>query len=235
VATTVNQCLLKGDVIVNTGSQNTILKKGEHQLENAKWIFHDGVGYLFPKPVEINLSNQEQSGSWFDINKQSDSPKEEVKTDVFKLWIDHGNRLSNGSYDYIVVPAVTEQEMSSAVGRDVEILANSSEIQAVKHTGLQIYQAVFYKAGELQLSNNLKIICDNPGIVMIKMDGDKVTEVSVADPNRELGRFHLSISAKTDKNGEGFNTSWNEKEGLTHISVKLPQEVYAGKSVTVKL
>lgn len=235
VVTTVNQCLLQGDVIVNTGSQNTTLKKGEHQLENVKWVFHDGVGYVFPKQAKINLSNQEQTGSWFDINKQSDSPKEQVKMDVFKLWVDHGTRLSNGSYEYIVVPAVTEQEMSSVVSRDVEILANSSEIQAVKHTGLQICQAVFYKAGELQLSNNLKIICDNPGIVMVKMDGEKITEVSVADPNRELGRFHLSVSAKTDKRGDDFNTFWNEKEGLTHISVELPQDVYAGKSVTIKL
>ena len=235
VATTLNQCLLNGDVSFSAGNQKSVLKKGEHPIENVNWVFHDGVGYLFPEPVKVNVSNQPQTGSWWDINKQSDSPKEEINLDVFKLWLEHGSRLTNARYEYIVVPAVTEPELVSGGYRNIEILSNTSELQAVKHTGLQIFEAVFYKAGEIQVSEKLKLVCDNPGIIMLKMIGEKVTEISVADPNRELGKFHLSISAKIEKTGDNFSAVWNEKEGFTNISVDLPKTVYAGQSVTINL
>ncbi|MCK3685346.1 polysaccharide lyase family 8 super-sandwich domain-containing protein [Maribellus sp. YY47] len=235
VATTLNQCLLHGDVAVGSNNQKSILEKGDHQLVNVDWIFHDGIGYLFPQPVKVNVSNQAQTGSWYSINKQVDSPKEEVSLDVFNLWLDHGSRPANESYEYIVVPAVTEQELVGSDGREIEILSNSDEIQAMKHSGLQVCQAVFYKAGELQISDKVKIISDHPGIVMIKLDGDKVISVSVADPARNLGRYHLAISGKTAEQGDNFIASWNEKSGLTRIAVDLPQGVYCGKSVSIKL
>lgn len=234
VVTTINQCLLKGDVLFKTGNQQSTLKKGETRLENADWVFHDGIGYIFPKPVKINISNQTQSGSWWDINKQTDTPKEIVNLEMFKLWIDHGKQPAGESYEYIVVPASTVPKLEES-SRNIEILANTRELQAVKNIGLQICQAVFYKAGEIQISEKLKLVCDNPGIVMLKMNGEKVSEISVADPNRELGRFHLSLSSKTTASGDNFKAVWNEKEGMTNISVDLPKGVYTGSSATIKL
>lgn len=234
VVTTINQCMLKGDVLVNAENKQSTLKKGETQHENVNWIFHDGVGYLFPKPAKVNVSNQTQSGSWWDINNQTDTPKETVYLDMFKLWIDHGKNSVGSDYEYIVVPATTVEKLADSK-QQIKILANTSEMQVVKHNELQICEAVFYKAGEIQVSEKLKLVCDNPGIVMLKMAGDKVTEISVADPNRELGKFHLSISERVDKSGDNFTSSWNEKTGLSDFSVDLPNDVYAGSSETIKL
>lgn len=235
VVTTINQCLLKGDVQINSGSGKTTLKKGEHQLENVSRIFHDGVGYLFPKPAKISLSNQAQTGSWWDINKQSDSPKETVSEEIFKLYFEHGKKPVAETYEYIVVPDVTEQELESRNNKEIEILSNTPAIQSVKHSGLQICQTVFYAAGEIQLSPKLKLICDNPGIVMLKMDGEKIAEISVSDPNRELVRFNFSVSEKLKTKDKNFTTSWDKKRGITNIVVDLPTGDYAGQSVTVKL
>jgi chondroitin AC lyase len=235
VVTTLNQCLLQGKVIVSNESNETVVSKGEHHTDQVKWIYHDGIGYIFPNPAKISLSNQVQTGSWYKINKQSDSPKDTVNLEVFKLWLDHGSRPVNAGYEYIVVPAVTEQEMNSAGTRNVEILSNTTLIQAVRHSRLQICQAVFYKAGELKISDKLKITCDHPGIVMIKTDGEKIMQISLADPNRELGRFHFSVSARFEMVGDNFNAVWNETKGTTEISADLPQGAYAGKSVTIKL
>jgi chondroitin AC lyase len=156
-----------------------------------------------------------------------------VNLDMFKLWIDHGKQPADESYEYIVVPATTVSKLEES-SRNIEILSNTRELQAVKHIGLQILQAVFYKAGTIQVSEKLKLVCDNPGIVMLKLNGEKVTEISVADPNRELGKFHLSISLKAEKSGDNFTSTWNEKLGLTNISVDLPKDVYTGSSVTIK-
>jgi chondroitin AC lyase len=99
---------------------------------------------------------------------------------------------------------------------------------------LNIVQAVFYKAGHIQISDNVILVSDNPGIIMLKMENDKVTEISVSDSNRELGKFHMSVSDRFEKDNNNFTAVWNENEGLTHISVDLPKTFYAGSSVTIK-
>ncbi len=236
VTTTLNQCLLRGEVTLSSGNQHSVIGKGEKEFEKVDWVFQDGVGYVFPEPATVNLKNNEATGSWWDISKQSDSPKEEVNMDVFKLWLDHGKRPSEESYEYIVVPAASLEKMEQNRSKNnIEVLSNTPEVQAAMNTSLGIIQAVFFQAGEIRVSENLKLVSDNPGIVMMKLDGEKVTEISVADPNRELGQFHLSVSAKTEKHGDNFSAVWNEKEGLTNVLVKLPEDNYAGDSVTIEL
>jgi chondroitin AC lyase len=234
VATTLNQCLLRGDVVMMNGTQKSTVQKGEWQLDQVKWILHDGIGYIFPEVQKVNLSNRAQTGSWFKVNRQSDSPKDEISLDMFKLWIDHGTQPSNAKYEYIVVPATTEQEMEKS-GQLVKILANSPEIQAVKHTGLNICEAVFYTSGEVQVSENVKIGMDGPGVVMVKTNGSAVKQISVADPSRKLAKIHLTVNGKIEKSGDHFHSIWNERKGVSEIAIDLPQTVYAGKSVTIEL
>ena len=154
--------------------------------------------------------------------------------DVFKLWIDHGKRLSNAGYSYIVIPSVTETDLTGTNdGRSIEILANNTDIQAVKHTGLNVCQMVFYRAGEIKVTPDINISTDSPGLIMMMMEGKTVKEISVADPSRRLSRIHFTTSVRIDKRGDIYKASWDEEKGLTEISVDLPKGVYAGKSVTV--
>ena len=235
VATTMNQCLLQGDVVMMEAGEKSTLQKGERKLDQVKWILHSGIGYFFPEAQKVNLSNQAQTGSWFKVNRQSDSPKEEITKDVFKLWIAHGPQPQNASYQYIVVPSTTEKEMESQAGRNIEILSNTSEIQAVKHSGLNICQIVFYTSGELKVSENLKIGLDSPGLVMVKNIKSEVKQISVADPSRKLGKIHINITGKIEKNGNNYRSFWNKEKGISEIAIELPQTVYAGKSVTIEL
>jgi chondroitin AC lyase len=240
VVTTINQCLLKGDVHVSWDQWRGEAERGERQFPGASWVFHDGVGYIFPNISQADpyVMNKEVTGSWRRISKQSSTPKNEVTKDVFKLWIDHGVRPSDASYEYIVLPSATLDETSNYLGSGsdkIHFLVNTPELQAVKHTGSNICQAVFYEAGELQISEGLKIVAHNPGIIMLKMKNGAITEISLADPNRELGRFHLSVSEKIEKHGDNFSAVWNEKDRLSRISVKLPENNYAGDSSTIEL
>lgn len=234
VATTLNQCLLHGDVVLMSDNQKSIVTKGERQANQVNWVLHNGIGYIFPETQKVNLSNQAQTGSWFRVNRQSDSPKDEITKEVFKLWLDHGAQPSNAKYEYIVVPATTEQELAKS-GMQIKILANSPEIQAVKHSRLNICQAVFHTSGDLQVTDNLKIGMDSPGVVMVKTNGSAVKQISVADPSRKLGRIHLTVTQRIEKRGDHFRSFWNESKGVSEIAIDLPQTVYAGKSVTLEL
>lgn len=235
VVTTLNQCLLRGDVTVSSGNQQSVIEKGEKQFTNVDWVFHDGIGYVFPEPASIVLMNKRASGSWWDISKQSTISRGKVEKDVFKLWIDHGTRPSDETYQYIVVPATSLEKMKQNVsGNNISVLANTFEIQAVNHRGLNISQIIFYQSGEVGLPGGVRLSSDTPGAVMIKTGGGKVTGLSVSDPSRMLGKMHLTISGKLELKGEGVTCVYDKKRNSTAISVVLPQTVYAGSSVTVK-
>src|SRR5690606_16844154 len=118
VVTTLNQSLLNGNVVLSSGNKNTVLENGEKQYNNVDWIFHDGIGYVFPNPTLVELKNGTEKGSWWRISKQTSTPKEEVTMDVFKLWIDHGKRPSDATYEYMVVPATTVDKLKQNTSRN---------------------------------------------------------------------------------------------------------------------
>lgn len=235
VVTTLNQCLLRDEVVVSTDGKQTQLEKGEKEY-TVDWIYHNKIGYVFPETATVNIKNSEATGSWWRVNKQSDSPKDKIKRDVFMAWINHGIRPSDESYSYIVVPATSIEKLKQNTSKNkVTILANTPEIQAVKQTELKMCQAVFYKAGELAITNNLKLSCASPGIVLLNYQNNGKLTITVSDPNRELGKMLLSISVKIEKEGDNCKAIWNEKKELSEITIDLPSGQFAGSSVTIDL
>lgn len=235
--TTINQALLRGDVTVSQGGTTKVIEQGKRDLENVKWVHHDRVGYILPEPATVNLSNTAQQGRWSDISATKTASRELVSLDVFLLGIDHGNRPRNGSYQYIVVPGVTPDELASTSSnnRNISILSNTSELQGVIHNGLGICQLVFYKAGEVEISAGNKVSMDSQGMAMLKMDGNKIKELSVSDPSRKLTRVTLTVTGIYNTRGENFITLPDNTKISTLIIVDLPTDVYAGSSRTIKL
>ena len=236
VFTTLNQCLLRGDVSISSAGSPRKLEKGEAEFQNVDWIYHDKVGYVFPKLASVSIKNNEANGSWWRINRQTDSPKDEIKLDVFSAWINHGERPSEAGYEYIVVPGSSIEKLEQYNWNEkVKIVVNSPEVQAVALSDLTMFQAVFYKAGQVQVSENLRIKCETPGIVIVQALPENKVKITVADPNRESGKMLLSVSAKFEKNGKNFKAFWNEKEKMSEIIIDLPQGNYAGSSVSIEL
>ena len=248
VVTTLDQTLLRGDVIVADSQKVTTLAVGEHELSNVSWVLHNNVGYRFPGPTSIQLSNKQDSGTWYDINKQWKSPKGMIKKDVFKLWIDHGARpqgrrggLRNESmiakdvkYQYIVIPSADAKSMAD--DRSIEIIANNRLVQAAKHRELGICQIIFYQAGELAISDKLTVSIESPGAVMIKMDGEVIKGISVSDPSRKLSRLHMKISGKiVAGRGDKFKSTFDSVKKLSELIIDLPSGFYAGQSVVLEL
>jgi chondroitin AC lyase len=237
VVTTVNQVLMRSDVTVLQNGEIKKLPKGNREMENVKWVFHDKIGYILPEPATVHLSNQPENGRWSDITDQKNISEEMVTEDVFMMYFNHGSRPGNASYQYIVVPDVDETELAETAGnnREIEILSNTPDLQAVKSTKTGICQVTFYKSGELQISEGLKIEMGSQGMAMLKLGGNRVREVTLSDPSRKLSRLLLTISGVYDSKGDGFTTQPDKTQNKTLFMVDLPQGVYAGKSVTVQL
>jgi chondroitin AC lyase len=236
VATTINQCLLKGDVVVKSNSKNISPGKGQREIEEVSWVFHDEIAYIFPKPVDVSLANRTYIGKWQDISKQARAlHKKQEQKELFSLWINHGKKPNNKSYEYIVRPAISVDQIEKyRKNSEIRVLLNNPDFQAVQHRGLNLTQIVFYKAGAVELSKNIQVSMNQPGIIMIKSAGTKIEEIAVADPTRNLDLFKLTISAEFNGTGKNWKSTWKKSEGISEIEVQLPQGGMAGKSVVLK-
>lgn len=163
VSTTLNQTLLKGDVIAD----GQVLQHRYQVLKSVRWLLHDGVGYVLPPQANLYLNIGPQQGSWNDINLGYS--KDRVEEMVLQMWFDHGHRPEAASYQYIVVPGIDAAGISEYTKNPpVRTLANSKDVQAVRHERLGISQVVFYAPGHLILTNDLAITVDKPCIVQIR-------------------------------------------------------------------
>jgi chondroitin AC lyase len=237
VATTVNQVLMRSEVTIHQRDKVMKMPAGEHKLNEVKWVHQDRIGYIFPEPAEIHLSNQTEYGRWSDITLQKNISEEIVSEEVFTLWFDHGRSPDHASYQYIVVPDITEEKLTetSKNNRGIEILANTSEVQAVKNRELGICQLAFYQAGAVEISKGSTVSMAGQGMAMLQMEGDRVKTLTLADPSRKLSKMMITLPGIYETKGEHFMAIPNAKKDQTMIIADLPQGVYAGKSLTLEL
>ncbi|WP_083505426.1 polysaccharide lyase 8 family protein [Pedobacter ginsenosidimutans] len=174
ITTTINQVWLRGDVASSNGT--------EADAKSERWAVHDSIGYIFPQGGNLEISSKAQTGNWYRINHFQG--KTELKHNVFKIWLNHGINPQNASYQYVVVPGIDAAGLKKYNRSMIQILKNTDELQAVKHTGLDMLQAVFYKAGTLA-TNGLSLQVDQPCTVYIKNLNGKSPTLYIADPAQE--------------------------------------------------
>lgn len=192
VHTTVNQCFLKGGILVDKGDKEETLANGSHTLQAPQWVLHDKIGYFFPQKEEVFLTAQTQSGRWYDIN--TSKSKKEEKMDVFTLGINHGVGPKDGSYAYIVVPGKTSaQEMKAYQKKNaIEILSNNPKIQAVRNTKLNVWMVTFFEAGTFT-HKELSVNVDKPCVLMVKDINAKSANLHIADPGQTQSPIQVEL------------------------------------------
>ena len=227
---------MNGEVNISSKGKSRKLDNGSQVYQDVEWIHHDKVAYFLPLQVDIDLQNDYAEGSWWRINKQIDSPKDHINKEVFKLWINHGISPNNESYEYIVRPNTKLDELEKGeVINPVDILSNTPYLQAVKNSELNLIQAVFYRAGYIEVSDELTIQASAPSIIMVELDQeDEIEQITVSDPNRELSMLVLHLSKKFEVTDENYRSEWIANPGFSQLVVNLPKGEYSGKSVIIR-
>ncbi len=190
ITTSVNQAWQKGKVSAFADHKLIDANSG-FTAKEMQWVWHDSVGYYFPNGGLMSLTNNEQTGSWATIN--ANRSKAEVKGKIFKLWFNHGIDPVNQSYAYIVKPGVSENDMINVKVSSIKIVANTSAMQAVMHTDLQMVQVVFYEAGSLTVKGST-IKVDQPCVLFVKAIDSKNPIVCVSDPTQTLTDINISFN-----------------------------------------
>lgn len=189
VNTTLNQTLLNGKVTVD----GVVVEQGSHDASSANWVHHDGVGYIFLEKGSHYLSNQTQTGNWARIKENAS--KDEVTKDVFTLRIAHGVQPDNEKYQYVIAPGQTaEQTAAYQQSLPVKVLQNNESIQAVHHTALKVTGIVFYQAGSIQISPDLSVSIDHPGLVLVDESG-KEPVITISTPDHSYAHINLTLES----------------------------------------
>lgn len=222
INTTINQCLLNGDVWIKRKNLRESIKiEGKTNYSDLSWVYHNNVGYIFLNKANINVSNSAQSGRWSDINSALSTDL--VSKDVFKVWFDHGTKPLNASYEYILLPNKTKDEVSNYSHKNISVLENSSSIQAVKHDGLDILGIVFYKATIFK-HKGIEVKVDKPCVVMFTNISTPEIGVYISEPSRTLSDIRMTT----------IFPSISEKKELTCQFPVYP-DPYAGNTVTYSI
>ena len=229
VTTSINQSLLKGDVIVSQKGKKSTLKNGSRNFENVDWVIHDNWGYFFPGSANISLENGERTGAWSRVVEPMSDKL--LVNNIFQLWYDHGKKPKYANYAYIVFPKASIKNIEKR-GSELEIIANTEAVQAVTTQSKTLTGIVYYKSGSCQISPGRTISTDNPCIVMLDTHQGKET-ISISDPTQLQSVIKLTLTGKTSfKTGGEIN--FDPAKNLTTILIKVPTGGEAGKTVSLK-
>ena len=193
IHTTVNQCLLNGDVTVLTedASSEEIVSYGSmHNYQNLRCVNHDSISYYFPEDRHIYLRNAVQQGNMNHIASYNPDTTT-IKKDVFKLGVDHGRNPQKGSYLYYIVPSVASASATSKKIDKLQLI-NNDTIQAVYNRSLNQLGIVFHKKGCLQMKG-IEVESTTPCVLLFTQTNTKHVKVYVADPSYSLKSTTLSV------------------------------------------
>jgi chondroitin AC lyase len=229
VLTSVNQCVLNGPVTVGVDQQSREIENGQHSLDRLKWVHHDGIGYIFPNPITATVAAQTQKGDWHRVHSRESTRS--VERNVFSLWIDHGAQPHDAQYAYVVIPDADVAAMPLLCDSlPVTILSRTASTLAVASQEGKRIQAVFFEPGRVAWDADSSIEVEAPCLVALDTT-DGVTHLHVADPTHARKTVKLWLSGKYT----GSDARYDEIRGQTELTVNLPQEGAAGRTVSLEL
>ena len=203
VWTTVDQTLWKNSVHVGKNRFAMDATKHEYlvKAKNAKTsavVTQDGQFsyYIIPEQTggEARLICENRPQKWSKIaydNRNRNYPK---SVNMFQLWINHGKNFKTDTYGYIVNLGTQKADFSS-----VEVISNTTKLQAVKSVDEKVITAVFYdKSAQLKTAGKTFGV-SAPCTLMIEYDKDNsemVISVTDTKMNIKLNKIVVKINDK---------------------------------------
>ena len=216
------------DIVKEEGLGTGTASMAGTDLNDTKWVHMDGanlddsIGWYFPNGTnKLKARKVASTGDWGNI--KVDKPKagvqpKPVMKNYFELWFDHGNNPQNAEYSYVILPGKTVEDMKNyEKNPSVEILANTTDVQAVNYKSKNVIGANFWQDKIASVSG---ITCNKKASIMVKQTGDTL-EIGVSDPTMKNTE---TIEVEIDKEFGGLvnadsNVVVSENNGKIHLVV----------------
>ena len=175
--------------LVTDNSRFTVHGNEESEGYIIKGAYLDGshdVGYCFPEEQEVNILREIRSGDWNNMSIKSDGKS--YKGRYLTMWIKHGRKVKDVSYEYIVIPTCHEEEINDYYRKSgIRIIENSDSIQCVKKngtTGVVFLKDKTHSAGGIS--------CDRRCIVMTTQTCGTL-ELSISDITQKQDKIYIEL------------------------------------------
>ncbi len=195
VTTAVEQCHKRGDLLVMDGKkwqaidgQKTICGQREARF------YHHNTGYIiWGDDMQIVASEEQRTGQWHDIMQMY--PPKDVTGEVVQLYLNHGIKPHNASYQYVILPDIDCKNVAGFSLEGIHVLRNDSEVQAVALKDSVCWIAV-RKPINLELPVGVHLQIKTPGIYQVAPKGEGQYNVLWTSPSQQHKKASLQIDGK---------------------------------------
>lgn len=205
----------------------------EEKLSDVSWAHLEGsvagadIGYVFPSGEEVSGKREARAGSWSEINKSG--PTDPISRNYLSLAIEHGTAVSAGSYEYVLLPGKSpEQTAAYAANPDIQVLAATERVHAVKESKHGVTGINFWDAGTFQ-----HVTTDKPISYIMKENGDRLT-IAVAEPTQKQTRIVVDVD-KIGLEVLAQDPTVTVLQMSPYIRLAIDTQGSAGKSHTITL
>ncbi len=159
-------------------------------FDGASWAHLDGVGgYLLPGTAALTALQEDRTGRWHDVNGGGSTAA--ITRRYHTIYLDHGVDPDAASYAYVLLPGRTAGETAAAAAAsDLQIIANSAAVQAIRLPAARLTMANFWSPGTAA-----GITVNAPCSVVMGEAAGTVT-VAVSDPSRAATSLTVTVPAR---------------------------------------
>lgn len=194
VTTSIEQQVKKGDLLQLKNNAWEKINFTEFSPQNDIRFFSGKKGYIILEPSKGKALVESRNGKWNDIMNMY--PKDMVENkDVVSLWVDHGINPRNETYQYLILPAKSEEEVKQFNIEDIKVVRNTKEIQAVWLAKESVGLVASYIPADVKISKDIHLKSSDTGLFLIKQNGKKL-KITISDPTQQLEAMKIEINKK---------------------------------------
>lgn len=180
VATSINQCLLRGEVsTVSPQGVRRVLPKGAQELPGVHVLEHDGWTYTVFDGGVLRLETGPVTGNWHRVFNNPESPAKDLTKELFTLWFDHGKVPRDAAYAYLVGPTGSVCAFGA--------WHNGPALQSATLAGGG-FAVVFWAAGECALPDGRRLAAEQACLALVTKEG-----IRFCDPTQKLATLRVKL------------------------------------------
>ena len=203
-----NEAVAEVETIIDNRrlADNAVLKdaagqalSGQGTSNEKSFVLENGeetMGYFILDDNQVTYKTEKRDGTWYDVNQIGKfTDHTPVSASFASLAVSHGQMPTASSYQYMVVPNATDQQMTDyALDPQVQVLQASNHVHALKDLKSNQEYYNFFKAG-----TSGEITVSEPVSVVI-LHNERGFELAVADPQHKLSSVDITLNNYTTKN-----------------------------------
>lgn len=172
VGTTIDQRLQRGELYGLEGKEWKAIQGTQKLSQTDVRLYHDSIGYVVLNSDSCLTKAEERSGRWCDIMGMYQP--DWVKGKVVTLFLNHGEKPQGKSYQYVLMPACSKEDVRNFDKRVVRVVQNDSTAQVLScNVGKKGYWAVIYKPSQLHV-DGMAFNADVAGLYYLVKEGESL-------------------------------------------------------------